>query len=138
MGGGPAAFGVEMAREVGVLYHSGGILQREHPRIELTLRYAPSFARVAWDDPVFDDTYRWCDAVRDRAMGRDAGWVSWAWYEDGAMVMCLRGADLERLWAAIEPVVAVLPVLEGSDAWIRQGVGPGMRNGPKSRKLWEK
>lgn len=44
--------------------------------------------------------------------------------------------DLERLWAAIEPVVGVLPVLEGSDAWIRQGVGPGMRNGPRSRKLW--
>lgn len=50
----------------------------------------------------------------------------------------LRGVDpaLERLWAAIEPVVCVLPVLEGSDAWIRQGVGPRMRNGPRSRKLW--
>lgn len=35
----------------------------------------------------------------------------------------LRGADpaLERLWAAIGPVVGVLPVLEGSDAWIRRG-----------------
>jgi hypothetical protein len=55
-------------------------------------------------------------------------------------VIVLRGVDpdLERLWAAIEPVVGVLPVLEGSDAWIRQGVGPGMRNGPRSRELWEK
>ena len=98
MDGAPAAFVVMMAREVGVPYRSGNILQREHPRIELTLRYAPPFARVAWDDPVFDDTYRWCDTVRDRAMARDAGWLSWAWYEDGALEICLRGVDLERLW----------------------------------------
>lgn len=66
------------------------------------------------------------------------GWVSWAGYEDGALVIVLRGVDpdLERLWEAIEPVVGVLPVLEGSDAWIRQGVGPGMRNGPRAWELW--
>ena len=71
---------------------------------------------------------------------REAGWVAWAWYEDGALVIVLRtaDADLERLWEAIGPVVGVLSVLEGSDAWIRQGVGPGMRNGPRSRKLWGK
>ena len=119
-----------------VLSHKG--------RVELQLRYAPMGTRLAWDDPVFDETYRWCDAIRDRLKKTDTGDIWWGGYgwggygEDGVMTLVMCGPDLERLWAAIGPIVDVLPVLPDSDAWIRRGAAPGVRDGPPSRKLWER
>ena len=107
-------------------------------RVELLLRYAPTWTRLAWDDPVFDETYRWCDAVGARLEATGVGEIRWGEYEDGVMTLKLCGPDLERLWAAIGPIVDGLPVLPDSDAWIRQGVAPGVRDGPPLRKLWER
>jgi hypothetical protein len=121
-----------------MLHHRGEIQERDHPHIEVTLRYAPKGVQLPWVHPVFDDTYRWCDAIGDRAGNRGAGWIRWAGYEHGALEITLWGADLKRLWEVIEPIVDVLPALPGSEVWIRQGYGPLTRNGPGSRRLWAK
>jgi hypothetical protein len=115
----------------------------EVARVELSLRYAPEGARVRWTDSVFDETFRWCDAVDARATARGVGgvwhgWYGWPMSSEGVMTLVLRGPDPQRLWDAIEPVVDVLPVLEWSEAWIRQGVAPGVRDGPPSRMVWQK
>jgi len=102
----------------------------------VVLRYAPVFSSMPWDDPVYEDTFRWCDAIGKRVSACGLGRIDQGGYEDGAMTIVLHGPDLEALWSEIEPLVDVLPVLDGSEVWIRQGVAPGVRIGEASRRVW--